>query len=384
MSRYTLILILIIFLRNILIAGDSSSVIDSPRILSMGNTYIAVNGGYDSAFFNPAFFAKSDNTFIVQRLTVGLNSDAMILYTGLSSDIENFTGNPDFSNIPSDLIDDLNNLQANFRITGPLFLSYQGDNFGIMLFNSLNGNVSFTGASLPSTSMNLDFDITVVTGFGITIPIETPKKHSLSAGLNFKYVNRVRFSRQDVPFFKAGTIVNPFSLSSDFLMGQAIGVDIGLAYKNNGFTAGLILTDFFGMTFSWKKYNSRFQEYTNSGAIEDTRVSPSLGAGVAYKLKNIFNIDEKIISKISFAFDIRDIFVEENSFFNMLHMGMEFLILQTLTFRFGYNQGYPTLGLAFSILDIIILEYTLYTYESGIMPGQNPITYHFLSSTIKL
>lgn len=363
-------------------AADRPFQVDAPRSQAMGNTRIATTDSADSPFFNPACFAETGSAFTIARINLGMNGDGAQLYTGVGGNIKKYSEVRDLSRIPADLLEKLANFHARYRMTGPAFVAYKGEGYGFGLYSSLRGNVDFSGAILPVGSLNLDMDIGLVTGLGMQIPLEADHRHALLFGVSLKYVNRIRFQTSNVSFHNAGKILFPLDLHSDYLLGQAIGSDIGVIYKLDRLSVGLVWYDWFGTTFSWKKYNSHSIEVQED--VPDTRVAPRVSIGASYRLGTLFGISDEIVSDTILSLDIQDFFLEENSFFKMIHLGMESRILHTFFLRLGLNSGYLTCGLGIRLWGILTLDYTYFAEEGGTMPGQDFIPYHFFSATIRL
>ncbi len=355
----------------------------SARAQAMGMTWIACTAPEDAAFFNPAWLASEDERFTIIRLRTGANSDGLALLFGQTGDDIRMFGSDSGAGIPPrGFMDTMTGFDAVYETSGPLFLSYKGEGFGIGLYSSSRGGFNAHGTTLPTATLEHDFDIGAIAGLALPITLDEDTGLQLLLGGTIKYLVRIRHIASEVPLTEASRLVDPFAFSGDFRIGQAIGSDLGITWRTPYFSVGVVWYDWFGTTLSWNEYSGDFK--TKDTKLEDTHITPMIGAGIAWTPPDLFGLPSWLFSNTQIAIDVRGFLEEEDSFFKMLHIGFESTFLHFATIRLGINAGYPTCGLAFLLFGGLNLEYTLATEERGRLPGQNPLTLHTISVTLML
>lgn len=358
--------------------ADRGSMPFNAPALGMGNSWMTDTTSVLATAYNPSLLGMPfQNPF---RITTGLmlNGDAFRMMGQTGSDIKKYS-KTGIASAPDDLISRLQAFRALYA--GGLDISYRGEGFGITLYASGKGDVDFRGATTPEGSVAFDQDTGIVIGFGI--PVVTSKKGDFAVftGINLRYVNRVRFRENNLSFEESGAIVDPFDMHTDFLMGQAISSDMAATIVAGKLTVSLAWRNWFGMGFSWKKYDSQWNVIDDN--VEDSHVSQSLDVGLQWRFRTIFGLSADLFSGTILSLDIRGFLVEENSFFKMLHAGFRTTLMHFLTIKFGFNRGYPTFGLSALISGIVNIEYALFSEEMGIMPGQEPATSQVFSLSVQ-
>lgn len=355
----------------------------SVRAQGMGMTWIACPAPEDSAFFNPAWLATEDERATLIRLQGGANPDGLALLLGQTGkEIKNFSSLPAGTLSESDFLDSMSDFKAAYQTSGPLFLSYKGEGFGIGLYSSSRGDFRVRGAVLPTVQLEHDFDIGAIAGLALPITLDRERGLQLLLGGTIKYLVRIRHLADEVPLTKASHLVNPFAFAGDFRIGQAIGSDLGISWRSPHFSVGVVWYNWFGTALSWTEYSGDFK--AKDTELEDTHIPPMIGAGVAWTPPHLFRLPSWLFSNTQIAIDVRGFLEEEDSFFKMLHIGFESTFLHFATIRLGINAGYPSCGLGFLLFGTLNLEYALTTEERGRLPGQNPLSLHTLSVTLML
>ena len=351
------------------LAAERPSMPLNTGALGMGDTWMTDSGSVLATAFNPSLLGMSfRNPF---RITTGLilNGDAFRLMGSTGSDIKKYSQSG-IASAPSDLITRLQSFRA--RYSGGMDISYRGEGFGITIYATGKGEVEFLGATTPEGSVTFDQDTGIVVGFGLPVIVSKRGNFALYTGINLRYVNRLRFRENNVTFEDSGAIVDPFDMHTDFLMGQAISSDMAATIVAGKLTVTLAWRNWFGMGFSWKKYDSQWNVIDEN--VGDTHVSQSLDVGIRWTFRSLFGLSTDLFSNTTLSLDIRGFLVEEDSFFKMLHAGFRTTLLHFLTIDFGFNKGYPTFGLSALITGTVHIGYALFSEETGIMPGQDPST----------
>ena len=67
--------------------------------------------------------------------------------------------------------------------------------------------------------------------------------------------------------------------------------------------------------------------------------------------------------------------------YTKLHFGAEYKLFIFIA-RFGFNQGYPTIGFGLNALPLKF-DYAYYTDELGMYAGQNPSSKHMITLALR-
>jgi len=373
MRRLTALLLLTLFC-----SGPLPAELGSMPFLTgshgMGGSWMTDRTSVLATAFNPSLLGMPLKNAFRITTSLMLNDHAFQLINSTGSDIKEYS-KKGIDSAPSSLLNQLQSFRPLYQ--GGLDISYRGEGFGITLYATGRGQLDFQGAVTPEGSLFFDQDTAIVVGFGIPVAVSKRGDFALFTGINLRYVNRLRYQEIGISFEQSSSIVDPFNLDTDFLMGQAISSDMAATIIAGTFTITLAWRNWFGMGFSWKKYDSQWKVIDNN--VKDSHASPSLDAGVAWTFRTLFGISTDIFSDTTIALDIRGFLIEENSFFNMIHAGFRTTLLHFLTIKAGLNKGYPTFGVSVLIADTGHLEYALFSEEMGVMPGQEPATSHVFS-----
>jgi hypothetical protein len=360
-------------------AGERPFLPGSARAAGMGNAWVASTAPEDALFFNPAFLATGEERFTAIRLRAAANSDGLGLLFGQDGqDIQNLNGEP----IPADVAQRMSKFDAAYGHSGPLFLSYKGEGFGLGLFSSSHGEFVMHDGNAQTVAFQHDFDVGGIAGLAFKINLDREQGQQLLVGANFKYLIRVRHEAADLPLNEAAGLVDPFAFSGDFRIGQALGSDFAVAWKSPNLALGVVVYDWFGTTLSWTAYNGGFEE--TDAHFADTRINPSLGAGIAWMPDDLFGIPPHILSNVQFAVDVRGEFAKHSSLFKMVHAGFEGVLMHLVTLRMGVNAGHPAGGLGVVLFETLFLDYALSAEERPFFSRHNPLQIHTLSLSVVL
>lgn len=352
----------------------------SARQLAMGGTGAAWANPADAPLQNPAWYALQRSSFTAVRMMTAANGDGWKLFTGLKGDLADASRAWPGTVPDAALLERAGQLDARYTLTGPVFAAYYGNGYGLAVLNNSSGRTTLTGTVEPVCSFSLNSDITAVAGLGIPIPLLHAPGQELLFGINLKYVTRFQYSAQNLSFSQLHTAIDPLDKQIPYRLGQAIGSDFGIIFRSGKITAGMVWQDWFRMTFSWKQYNADDDQLETE--LPNTQVTGRIHFGFSYLFDTVFGLSRDYFSRTRVSFDLRNILIKQESFFLRLHLGFETTLFHTLTVRTGFNQGYFTGGLAYTLLETVTLEYTYAGEEAGDYPGQQRIGWHAFSVTV--
>lgn len=350
----------------------------APQPMGMGGTGVAWAGRADAPLLNPAWYALQQSVFPVVRMVTAADGDGWKLFTGLKGELADSSAQG--TSPSADLLDRAGQLDAHYALTGPIFAAYHGNGYGLAVINAAHGNTTLSGTVEPAGSLLLNSDIAVIAGLGVPVKMKKRSGRELLIGINLKYVTRFQYSADQIPFNQLHTIIDPFEKKIPYRLGQAIGSDIGIIYKTPRTTVGLVWRDWFKMTFSWKQYNATDDQLETD--LDNTQVPGRLSFGISYLFGTLFNLSSDYFSNTRISFDLQDFLIESESFFTHVHFGAQTTLFHTLTLRAGFNQGYFTAGVCYTLLESITFTYTYAGEEAHDFPGQQRIGWHAFSCTL--
>jgi hypothetical protein len=173
----------------------------------------------------------------------------------------------------------------------------------------------------------------------------------LSVGVNFKYINRIKFSQtimidsDDIKSLLNGaSFEDAISAKVGASYGSGFGLDFGALYSfNPRLSFGLQISDVFTNIDYDKGYSLNKDKYPDEDFTHKAYIAPQVNIGAAYIPGNILGWDTK--NRLLFAADIKDLFgAYETSFKNKLHIGAEFRY-GIIALRAGLNKIRPSVGM---------------------------------------
>jgi len=350
-------------------AGVPRFAILSPRALGMGGAVVAVPGGEDLFFYNPALFNLNRRT----RLTLvdtrlGFNDNLRQVYgfyRNNKDDIDNIDQLSDQrrNELYSEAL--VYALEpAHLLVQGPLPINYVRPNFGIGVFSQaiVDAEILQGAAGVPIVDFAFRGDAQVMASFSGGTDDLLPGH--LATGLTVKYLNRwVSRKTKSLAGFGSGE-------EFDVYQGSVVGVDLGVVYQATPrLLIGAAWYDLLTTRFNWERKNGQ-----GTAPPPADRLDSELRLGASYSLPVGF---EFLVKNVVLALDINEPFDGDVTFFKKLHMGASAAALSFVRLRAGLNQGYPTfgVGLDFSVLQ---LDYAFYGEELGQYAGQIPRWNHLV------
>lgn len=339
------------------------------RVMARGGTGVTAYNDYSVFFMNPAGLGVT-NKLKLSFLEVGATANYDIYDLSLLA--PKIQGGS-FSNLTDDDWNKLVNANAVVGLSGPVALGMILDHFGLYIYDtSLVSAAVQQSAGLPYADFGAYIDVGVTAGYGFEVPLpfDIGKMNKFYVGATLKFINRIKLEDSRMSIIEMYDLAN--SLTSGergILMGQAFGSDLGMLFKSENWSAGMVIRDWFSTQFGWKEYdiNLKAMDSTN---IPNSGYMPSFDIGGSYTLKT--PLAKYLLGDIVFSMDLVDIFDWSENFWLKTRIGMEISTLWDLIkLRCGLYKGYPTVGLGLDI-PLFNLNVAYYTEELGEMPGSKP------------
>ncbi len=337
-------------------------------IMGRGGASVAITGGWNSMFYNPALLGTRDyKAFSILQAGVTANWDLYEFYQ-----IYNTLGpSTDTSALTPAQWQTLVNLKAHVALGGPLALGYVGNGLGIMLYDDFDTSMVFhQSAGLPYVDFATIVDIGFKAGYGFELPFPLflGKFGRFYGGFTVTYLNRVKYEDPRMSIAEAFDLgMNIGNFSQGLYMGQNISSDLGFLVKLQYINIGVTVKNWLSTGFKWSEYDANFQKITGGASISNSYFKPSLDLGMSFNLGK----RAKSLMELTLSADVINALDFSENYFLKLRMGAEMRLLRILVARAGFYKGYPTLGLSLD-LPLIKVNAAYYTEELGALPGSLP------------
>jgi hypothetical protein len=330
----------IIFTSNILAEEYSHKIYKGIRPMGMGGAFVAVSNDANALFYNPAGLADiSEKKISILNLGVEFGQGAYDMFDdALDVDLDN----------EQETVEFLRNYIGDYSHVGLSFFPYYSKpNFAFALIGIGTSNLQARDRQSPKLIIDVVEDVGAATGYARSFFDD-----NLLVGASVKYVVR-RSLDEEYTILDITTGDFKDKLEDDYEDGQGILIDLGLIYKLKGFQVGNKDIDF--------------------------RVGISANNLIGNDIGDARNIDEHIdlgfaaqIDKWTFALDYVDLFSqigEDDDITKRIRLGAEYNPKPFLFLRFGFYQGYPTLGIGLETKNV---QFDVLTYaeEVGAYSGQ--------------
>ncbi|NPV39049.1 MAG: hypothetical protein HPY78_07205 [Brevinematales bacterium] len=339
-------------------------------ILATGGAGIAADDKTGLLFMNPAVYAMmGGRRFLLGSFGGGANFSLVDIYDIYNQLAKNSN---DLASLTPDQWKKLSSLSLYTSMIGPLYLGYMGDNVGIVLFNDFRTFVKQKVSPIVpyfEWASYLDIGLQMGAGFGLPDVGWLPRQARLYGGISIKILNRVKYENERLSLLELMDKVNAImSFQDGFLMGQAIGSDVGLLYKQDRWRVGLVVRDWFTTSFQWVAYDARFKVISNEAGM--TTWWPSVDVGVAYQLGSV--LSKYLFGNVVLYADMVNITDWRENGWLKTRFGVEGRMFGFLLVRGGLYKGYPTVGVGLDF-PFVKTHMTYYTEELGTIPGASPL-----------
>ena len=378
-----------------LLMAKENVFIMGPRAMAMGGAYVGVAEDDNARYWNPGAVAVLPTWYTEGRADVMITKDTSDLaekseeLTEIMDDIDDEDKRTDaLGDLESEFLTPLSNsvIGANVGPTGGLSIPRVGP-IAVGVGGFLDGEATLylernqtINLGMPSLEVLDDYIIydirldkvyMLTTGYNIKelIPAGKHGNRNLSVGVNFKQLERWRYSdrddKQTILDLKNNGI--PYSDMDSLPNATAIGFDVGLhSSVTDWLNAGFVFQDI-GMDLS---YTKPLDQDGNPIIQADESIPTNIRLGAAMKPLAFFDKESKYFDfTITADLDNIDGGVREDSdFTDKTHIGMEgeFSIWNdflSIALRTGANQGFTTYGAKLKGLWAFEVDYTFYGDE---------------------
>jgi len=355
----------------------------SARIAAMGGTHVALADDVSTLLSNPAGFRSAGPQFSVTELTANVTGPVFSIADLVLSILKNAN--------PLTLLTDpstqslLASLYSQALLNGPISFGYVGDGLGFGFFNTTGFTFSTQG-TVPTLTAAIREDLLFVGGYAFRIPLPDVMRSTLDLGLSVKAFARgsEQFSESLLDIFSLLTSGDFTSLlNKPFDVDVGFGVDAGLLYSwNKTISLGIVGKDLYAPVV--RNTYASITAFGSGGSAAQTYGSApiNLSAGILFS-PNLGPIEEYLSNlKIAIDYaDILDFLTHPDTATNLvLHVGigLETQVLQILSLRAGFDEGYFSAGLGLN-LTAFQLGLAMYGSELSSEPGLRP-AYNLLVS----
>jgi len=353
---FALVLFTLLILPRFAIGQNArSAFLDDIRTLGMGGAGIATATGSFSYIYNPALlvkekfsltlpgiqFAFGDNFFEIIDYAVENEENFLMLDEESSATQAEKDSLLNFLRIEAAQLD---NIWYKTSIT-PYF-GMVVKNIGISMYNVTNLATKVdVGIIVPKLKIYAYDDLVLSLGYGFQY------NEKLALGFGAKFIRRFESPVFKVQIEEAAGFEETFEEGFEEMKEGETGfaADVGALYQfNEKLMFAAVAQDLLGK-------------------VGANTIPLNFKLGMMYQLNN----------KLQLAADIEDFFNNDgDKFVNKIYFGAEYR-LPIISFRFGFGQGYPAVGLGLNLW-IMDLAYTLYSTEVTDTPGLQGETYHMI------
>jgi hypothetical protein len=355
----------------------------SARMDALGGYHVALADDVTTLLANPAGFQAAGPQFTFTELTANLTgpifsiADLVIRIVG--------GANPLTLLVDSKVQSLLTSLHTSLTLNGPLAFGYVGNGLGFGFFNSSGVTFSTVG-TVPTITAQVGEDLQFVGGYAFRIPLPAVMNSTLDIGLSVRAFARgsVELSESIVSFLSLlSAPITSFLMSQPFNLDVGFGVDTGIRYSwNDVISVGIVSRNLYAPVM--RNGYATVTSFLSSGTptMSYGTLPIDLSAGLLYSPRLGFL--EDYMTGLKFMLDYRDIldFLTHpaTSSNPVLHLGlgMEAVLLQILSLRGGFGQGYFSAGLGID-LAAFTFNVTMYGSELSTEPGLRP-AYNLLAS----
>jgi hypothetical protein len=308
------------------------------RMYSTGGPHAADGNTFSSVFYNPAYFAVSDDQVLYSDTGIGIS--------GFNNKLMDLIQDNDYIG----LIPISEGTYFKADLTGPINSGFVKNGSGFRVYNKLD-ILSFTPNMVVSSAFRLNDQLVFQGGTAWKLPLPAKWKGEASWGILGKYFVEWNYLYdEDIMEFLYSFTEPSLFTSHPMNIRTGAGIDLGLVHKvSERFSYGLTVHDAF-TPFGDFIYSS-VDDYGESLGYSHSEFALKpvvVSTGFKYT-PNIFK-NQKWIGPWDIYLDYRDIFAfayadPKNPILN-LGTGTELRMFKFLDLRLGLNEGIVSFGTA--------------------------------------
>ena len=359
--------IVLFLFSGLLIHSQTKTVIDpftipSARFSALGGNHAAMGDTFHAIFTNPASFVDIKGEFSAAEISISTYGPIFELTDVLISNLHS-SGDLDLSGGKFS--------STGFDMAGPISLGWVGKGLGLGLFNRLK-----IDAEINSTNImpGISGEILLVAGYSFRVI--NHKSHWLDLGFLGKGFFRGVVGFNTYMLNISDLLEDP--LEHPFSTYLGMGIDLGIRYTfRENLAFSVVCFDVFSPVLE-TPYKT-IQDFTDfSGKSLDSSyasVKRRLDFGIKWTIRNRFlNRNITRLTLMADYHDLLDLFtnklIPRNPVLNA-GIGLEMLVLDALSFRFGITDALPSFGIGLS-LKFMTLDFAIFGRELGKDPGKYP------------
>ncbi len=348
----------------------------SARTAAIGGPHVALADDLTTLFGNPAGLRSAKPQMSIAELTLGLSGPVFPI-VDVAQDV--MGGDDPADLLATERVQDLfKNLYSSITLNGPFAFGYVGDGLGFGFFNKTGISLTTVG-SIPMVTAVLEEDMVFKGGYAFPIPLPEETRSTLDVGLMLETFVANKIEVEESILTLLGRFQSPSAntlLSQPFFMDVGLGLDAGVLYSWNKFiSVGLVGRNL--PMFTIRNAYSSMRDFLSGGTrtVSYGYVPFDLTAGIM--LTPELGALDRYITDLKILLDYNDIldFVTHSATSRnpILHLGagVEMTILEILSLRGGFFDGYLSAGLGLD-LAVCRLNLALFGRELSNEPGLRP------------
>ena len=353
-------------------------VIPSARAAALGGTHAALADDITALFANPAGFRSAGPELAISEVTIGLAGPVFSIADLIVQAVS--YGTPPLELIQRREVQKLlNGMHTAATLNGPLSFGYVGDGLGFGIFNSTGLQLETLGA-LPMVTAALREDLVFAAGYSFGIPLPEVLASTLDLGFLLKASLRGTIRLKEsiiemISLFEAPSV--DILYGQPFQMDVRIGLDAGILYSfNKLISLGVVGRNLYAPSIQ-NSYSTLQSFFDGAAPVMADFLAPiDLSVGLLFS-PNLGPLEPYVGGlKIALDYaDILDFLTHPSTATNpVLHasLGAEIVLLDILSLRGGFGQGYFSAGLGLD-LSIFRLSLSMFGSELSSEPGLRPV-----------
>jgi hypothetical protein len=317
------------------------------RPLGMGDAFVAVVDDRNALYYNPAGLAQLDRTRL-SGLGVhgGVDNELLDVVEFIRDNEDAFS---DFANVDAAFLDEVEKYDDKWvGADAAAYVDFTRPYLGLGVYSAGHGQIKVDrGVYEPRVFGKVIDDIVAVAGGAMDLGTA-----DLRVGGALKAIWRRQFDRaltaREVADFDAQTITDRLSGTD-----PGFSMDLGVLWapQASPFSAGFVVRD-------------------AAGTIGGESVGAAFDVGGAWRA----------LDRVTVAADLKDVSGADGGFGSKINLGAE-VRAPIVSFRAGFHQGYPALGLSLGF-PVLSLDYAFYGRELGELPGAESQYLHAMEARL--